>query len=278
MDAQLSKRIKEISKEILMDFDAFCKEHHLEYHLSYGTLLGAVRHGGFIPWDDDVDVSMPREDYEKLYNLWKSDPKNTDFSCCKTQKGNCIYFPMTLIRHNNTTCVYEHSKDFDICHGMKIDVDFLDGVPSSRILQIKQKFFARLYGLFVTQRVPNLASKLVRFIAWSLLKIIRSNKMRDKIWMYSEKQMKKYHFKDCDYVRYMGSPISKREWYDDVVYFDFEGYKMPVPIGYDIILRREYGDYMQYPPVDKRKPITKVVFYDLNNSYKKYKGKYYCEK
>jgi lipopolysaccharide cholinephosphotransferase len=85
--------------------------------------------------------------------------------------------------------------------------------------------------------------------------------MRDKIWMYSEKQMKKYHFKNCDYVRYMGSPISKREWYDDVVYFDFEGYKMPVPIGYDIILRREYGDYMQYPPVDKRKPITKVVFY-----------------
>ena len=264
--------------EILVYFQEFCDKHHLRFWLSYGTLIGALRHNGFVPWDDDIDVQMPREDYDKLYELWKLDADNTKFSCCKTTKGHCIHFPQTHIRHNGTTCIYEHSKDFDENQGMKIDVDFLDGVPNSKVLRLKQFFYARLFGLYTTQRVPNLASKGVKAIAKIMLMVVSAPVLRDKIWMYAEKQMKKYPFDKSDYVRYMGSKLARREWYDKTLYVDFEGHKMPIPCGYDYLLRDEYGDYMTPPPVDKRIPITKVVFYDLNKSYKAYKGIYYCVK
>lgn len=266
--------------DILVYFKEFCEKHDLTFYLSYGTMLGAVRHNGFIPWDDDIDVSMPREDYDKLYDLWEKHADKARFSCCKTTKGNCIYFPMTLIRDNTTTCIYEHSKHLDLCHGLKIDVEFLDGVPNSSFLRMKQVFFARMYALFSTQRVPNAVYKsgrsAIRIIAKTLLTIFRSAKVRDFIWMYSEKQIKKYDFSSSLYIRHLGLRLQKKEWYKDVIYMDFEGHKMPVPVGYDEILRSAYGDYMQLPPIEGRIPITKVVFYDLENGYKKYKGIHYC--
>lgn len=266
--------------EILVYFKEFCEEHNLTFYLSYGTMLGAVRHKGFIPWDDDIDVSMPREDYDKLYNLWELYADKSKFTCCKTTKGNCIYFPMTLIRHNNTTCIYEHSKNHDICQGLKIDVEFLDGVPDNQFLRQKQKFFARIYALFSTQRVPNAVTRsgrsIIRLIAKTLLSIFHSPEIRDRIWMYAEKQIKKYNFSDSKYIRHLGMELYKKEWFSTIIYMNFEGHQMPVPVGYDEILRAAYGDYMQLPSPGNRKPITKVVFYDLENGYKKYKGIHYC--
>lgn len=81
---------------------------------------------------------------------------------------------------------------------------------------------------------------------------------------------------DYKYVRYLATPIRKKELYQKAIYVDFEGYKMPIPIGYDEYLRDQYGDYMELPPEGKRKPITdNIIFYDLDQSYLKYKGKYY---
>lgn len=263
--------------EILVRFSEFCEKHNLRYHLSYGTCIGAVRHHGFIPWDDDVDVSMPRPDYDKLVQLWDKDPENSNFECCRTQKGSCIYFPMTLIRSNDTTCIYPFSVDMDINQGLKIDVEFLDGVPDGWFAQKKQAFFAGLFGLFTTQRVPHNGSRLKKYIAAVLLMLFNSNRIREKIYVYAEKQMSRYNYEDCDTVRYLLCHPQKKEWYQDVIYTDFEGYKMPIPVGYDAFLRDEYGDYMQFPPLEKRMPLTEVVFYDLENSYRNYKGMYYCK-
>ena len=90
----------------------------------------------------------------------------------------------------------------------------------------------------------------------------------------------KYDFDgDYEYVRYLSTDLRRKCLYDKAVYMDFEGYKMPVPVGYDEYLRDQYGDYTQLPPEDKRKPITdNLVFYDLDHSYLDYKGKYYCVK
>ena len=263
--------------EILVYFSEFCQKHQLKFYLAYGTLLGAIRHKGFIPWDDDVDVQMPREDFEKLYELWEKDTKNLLFTCCKTKKGNCIYFPEIIIRHNNTTCIYEHSIMSDGHHGLKLDVGFLDGVPENKILRFRQFIHTRLYGLFTAQRIPNAGSPIVKAIASILLNVIKSPKLRDIIWMYSEKRIKQYQYSECKYIRYLGTKVMLREWFDETLYVEFEGHQMPIPKGYHEILTNEYGDYMSLPPIEQRKPITQVVFYDLNHSYTEYKGVHYCK-
>lgn len=264
--------------DILVYFRDFCQEHNLRFCLSYGTCIGAVRHHGFIPWDDDIDVSMPRDDYDKLYDLWDKYADKSKFLCCKTDEKQSIGFPMILIRSVNTTCIYEHSKDKDICHGLKIDVEHLDGSPKSKFKVKVQTVYAAIYALFMAQRVPNQTNKTKKIIAKIFLILFSGHKIRYKILKYCERKIKRYKFSDCDYVRFLALRPIPRKWFDDVKYVDFEGYSMPIPIGYDEFLKDEYGDYMSYPPVEKRKPLTEVHFYDLDNGYEKYKGKYYCVK
>ena len=111
-----------------------------------------------------------------------------------------------------------------------------------------------------------------------MLFVFPTNKIRCFIGDYLEKQISKYKFEDCEYVRYLACALRPRKAFDKAVYVDFEGYPMPVPAGYDEFLRAEYGDYMKLPPVEKRIPETKCSFYDLDNSYLKYKGIEYLVK
>lgn len=266
--------------EILVYFSRFCEEHHLRYYLASGTCIGAVRHHGFIPWDDDVDVAMPREDYNKLCGLWEKYADKSKFVCCKSDMNQCQSFPMIVIRSVNTTCIYPHSKDMDICQGLKIDIEHLDGVPNNSFLRWRQKTLAKLLCFFRAQRVPNKSrySKFIKTTAKVLLFVFPTNKIRCFIGDYLEKQISKYKFEDCEYVRYLACALRPRKAFDKAVYVDFEGYPMPVPAGYDEFLRAEYGDYMKLPPVEKRIPETKCSFYDLDNSYLKYKGIEYLVK
>lgn len=262
--------------DILLYFKQFCEENNLRFYLSAGTLIGAVRHQGFIPWDDDLDVIMPREDYEKLYELW---PKKADVSkyvCLKSTRELCVKYPMTVIRSCDTTCIFDHSQDLDICQGMKIDVEVLDGVPANRFRARLHWLYALILALYRAQRVPNQAVKYKRVIARILLCLVPFEKARYRISEFCEKQIKKYRFEDCENVRYLSEPVLRREWFDKPDYLMFEGHKMPAPIGYDAYLRERYGDYMKLPPVEKRYPKTKnVVFCDLDNGYQMYKGKKY---
>lgn len=265
--------------DILVYFLNFCEEHKLRFYLSFGTCLGAVRHHGFIPWDDDVDVCMPRDDYDKLYDLWDKYADKSKFLCCQTDARQSVGFPMILIRSVDTTCIYPHSKDKDICHGLKIDVEPLDGSPKSKFKVKLQTVYAAIYALFMTQRAPNQTSKTKKIIAKIFLLLFQGHKFRYKIAKLFEKRVKQYKFTDCDNVRILAMKPVPRRWFDKVEYVDFEGYRMPIPADYDEYLRNEYGDYMTFPPLEERTRIlSKVVFYDLDNGYEKYKGKYYCVK
>ena len=184
---------------------------------------------------------------------------------------------MATIRSVNTTCIYNHSVNDDICQGLKIDVEFLDGVPDNRFSRAYNKACALLLALFSAQRVPERATKIKTYGAKLLLWLIRSPKLRWRLVSYCENRIKQCHFNDYTYVRYLACALRLREDFNDIVYMDFEGYRMPVPIGYDEMLRAAYDDYMQLPPEDKRRPATdNLVFYDLDHSYKDYRGKYYC--
>ena len=266
--------------EILVYFRDFCLEHDLHFVLSAGTSIGAIRHHGFIPWDDDVDVTMFREDYEKLIRIWNKEADTSRFVCSVTTKDVSSRFPMATIRSVNTTCIYDHSVNDDICQGLKIDVEYLDVVPKSKIGDKINRIFTLLMGLLNTERLPKRMSRVDRFIAKTAYFIFPTHRIR---WWAA--QLCKKVVTRCnpggpnDRVRYSGgashliSDLAEAKW------VDFEGYQMPVPIGYDRILTKGFGNYMEFPPEDKRVPETcNIVFYDLDHSYKDYKGKYYCVK
>lgn len=266
--------------DILVYFRDFCKSHNLKFYLAGGTRLGAIRHHGFIPWDDDVDVQMFRKDYDKLIELWNKEADTSRFVCQVTTDKTCSRFPMATIRSVNTTCIFDHSVNDDICQGMKVDVEFLDVVPKGEYKIQMHLFYCRLRALYAAQRVPRRASLIKKIVSWALLTAVPSHKLQWKISNWCEKQIKKYNpGDDSDIISYSMVANYKQTWFKDTKWVDFEGYKMPVPVGYDEILKAQYGDYMQLPPEDKRKPVTdNVIFYDLNHSYLDYKGKYYCVK
>ena len=265
--------------DILVYFRDFCDSHGLRFFLAGGTCLGAVRHNGFIPWDDDVDVQMPREDYEKLIRIWNKEADTSKYICDVTTEDYCSKFPMAVIRSVDTTCIYDHSVNSDICQGLKIDVEFLDGVPESKYERKFNYYCSYILALFRGQRIPARATKTKKMVSAFLLNFFPTNHLRWAVSCWCENRIMKYKFKEHKYVRYLFCSLQERKVFDDVVYFDFEGYKMPIPKGYDSYLKSAYHDYMQLPPIDKRKPATdNLFFYDLNYGYKKYKGIYYCVK
>lgn len=265
--------------EILVYFRDFCDSHNLRFYISAGTCIGVIRHKGFIPWDEDLDVIMPREDYEKLPMLWDKYADKTRFTCCRSTKDKCVSFPMTVIRSEDTTCIFDHSVSYDIPQGLKIDVEFYDSVPSNKYIASINKFLAAVMALYRTQRIPRQTSVPRKILAGLLLGLVPFNGLRWKISCMCEKQITKYNIYDTEYVRYIATAPYKRAWFEKAVYKDFEGYQMPIPCGFHEMLTLRYGDYMQLPPKEARYPKSdNIAFYDLDNSYKLYKGKEYCVK
>ena len=259
---------------LLNVFDEFCKENKLRYYLTYGTCLGAVRHKGFIPWDDDLDVTMPRDDFERLFQLWNN--VDNRYQLLRPTKNVLTGVHIGQLRDSETTCIYDYAKDYDICQGIKIDITPLDGCPDNKLLQIKQGFFCRVYGLMSAQRVPNHGSKKIKMLAKWVLFFIRSRNLRFLIFHYAEQQVKKYKFVDFDKIRCAYNLILDKKIFGEPLYVEFEGKLRPVPQEYDKYLRIHYGNYMDFPPEEKRKPETKVFFLDLNSPHAKYKGNKYC--
>ena len=282
MDLHEIKLVQAKSLEIFLYFKQFCEKHNLTYFLCGGACIGAIRHKGFIPWDDDIDMLMFRDDYEKLGSLWEQYADTDRYSYSRSNEKASQHRTDTAIQDNHTTFINYHSRNADINHGLAIEIIPLDGCPKSVVKQYKQIFFAMIYSLFSAQRLPDRQGRLLRTISKFLLRIIKSPRKRYKIWSYAEKQMIKYNIEDCDYIKELvcGFRSMKRklpkELFKEVVYVEYEGHKVPVPIGYDTYLKMIFGDYMAYPPESERKPKHHTVYINLDEGYKNFKGKHYC--
>ncbi len=162
-----------------------------------------------------------------------------------------------------------------------LDVLPLDGCPSSRIKRKIQKFWALIYSLYLAQLIPENHGQLITFLGGVLLNIIPFQKTRYNIWKFAEKQMSKYKIENCDKItelcagpHYMKNEYPK-EAFKSAIYKEFEGHLLPLPIGYHEYLSIAFGDYMIPPQKEKQVAHHDVKFFDLNNSYKKYRGIYY---
>lgn len=270
------------SLEMLLYFKKFCDENNLLFYFCGGCCIGSLRHQGFIPWDDDIDVFMPRDDYERLHKLWNEKADTKKYSCLHPSKEMYSGNIFTTIVDNDTTLIKPYQTELDIPLGVNMDIFPLDGCPSSRFKRKMQMFWSLIYSLYLAQVVPQKHGGVVEFGSKVLLKLVPSKNLRYKIWKFAEKHMTKYKIEDCDYITELcaGPGYMKNEYpkkaFESCVYKKFEGYDMPVPVGYDDYLKIAFGDYMTMPPKEKQVASHDVVILDLNKSYKEYKGKYYC--
>lgn len=268
--------------EILIDVKEFCQKYDIKFFLIGGSCIGALRHNGFIPWDDDIDIMMLRDEYEKFHILWEKYGDHKKYSLCRTSKEKNYHQPSSTFKDNNSTFINQHSKNEDINHGIYIDIGPLDYRPNSKIKRFIQAIFAMSFSLFNAQRLPNSQGKFLRVLTKIILTLIPFKNIRYYIWKYCEKQMTKYKLDECKYVSeiIIGPKALKRllpkEWFIETKLVKFEGYDMPIPDGAEQWMTMAFGNYMEYPPIEERKPKHRIVLIDTENSYKKYKGKYYC--
>ena len=267
--------------EMLLYFQKICEENDLTFYLCGGCLIGALRHKGFVPWDDDIDVFMPRPDYERLKKVWMKHADTKHYSYCRTDDKHNYHDCGASIRDNETTFINRHSINEDICHGLALEIMPIDGCPSMLHSRVWQLLNAMTFSLFNAQRLPDNKGKAIRTLTGIVYKLVPSKKVRYHIWKNAEREMTKYSFDDCRVVtELVGSikgmliPHPKRD-FAKVVYKEFEGHKIPVMYGYERYLRKIWGDYMQLPPVEARVAKHDAVHIDLNTSYKAYEGIYY---
>ena len=256
---------------MLLVFKEFCDAHNLRFYLCGGGLIGAIRHKGFIPWDDDLDIFMPRPDYEKLAQLW---PLYGDkrYTYCRTTRDKIYHDAGASIRDEETTFINRHSVNEDICHGLALEIMPIDGCPKGPVKRFFQLMWAMTFALFNAQRLPDNKGKLYRMLAGCIYKVISKPSWRYHIWHFAEKQMSQYDFETSDEVTELIGSLKgmklrhPRQDFDHVIYKEFEGYQIPVMAGYERYLRLIWGDYMQLPPVEQRVAKHDAVYIDMDSS------------
>lgn len=249
--------LKAIELNILKVFDAFCKEHGIRYFLAYGTLLGAIRYGGFIPWDDDVDVLVPREDYEKLITLFKDSDRYRLFAF---EKDSRYTFPFAKLC-DMTTLKDEFGYSNEIELGVDIDIFPLDAFDSHlkkakkevRIIRRNMMFlgFSKLKKVESANPIKYLAKAFI--VAFS--KTVGSHYFVRKIQKISyKKEQKGEKYIGCKvWCVYGDRGIIPADAFASSVSVTFEDMTVPAPAGYDTYLTCLYGDYLPEPPKEKQK-------------------------
>lgn len=287
MDEKAESELRAIQKksmEILMVFQDFCEKHNLLFYFCGGCCIGAARHHGFIPWDDDIDVFMPRQDYETLAQLWPKEMAGTKYRFCRTTEREFTRYLMAAISDETTTFIKARQQDLDTSHGVRLDIIPLDGCPTSKWRRICQIGWALIRQIYINQEPLTSGGKLACCVSKLMLWLFPSWKLRYRIAMFAEKRMTRYPFGASDKVTELCARFAPmlREYplsaFVRATYLPFEDGKMPVPVGYDTYLTMAFGDYMQLPPEDAQIPKHETVLIDLEHSYKIYKGTFYCKK
>ena len=267
MDKNLRK-LQLCELEILKKFVKLCEENNLTYYISGGTFLGAVRHKGFIPWDDDVDVAMPREDYEKFLKLAK---KSSSFTIKNFKYNDDYHLYHTRLTDDSIKVVSKSASVAQVWDAW-IDVFPIDGLPNNFIIRqffklgllekkllLKFSCFNEMVDLTAKR---NLIKKIFIFIGKHVN--VQKYMNASKRFTLLDKKLKKYsNSKSKYYMNFMGayefnSIMRKDVYYQDGAYYDFEGLKLFGPKNYDAYLTKIYGDYMTIPK-NKNKHNTEIV-------------------
>ena len=261
------QEIKEVELQLLRRFHNFCVENNIRYFISHGTLLGALRYQAFIPWDDDLDVLVPREDYDRLLSIY---PDDEQFKLFAPEKDSSYYYPYAKFCDMSTR---KDESDYNngVELGIDIDVfplDYWDDDLEKAKLEVKKQrrniFFLGLAKL----KKPDSLHPFKRFVKGLAMKVV---KLYGSAY-YVEQIMKGANKPEQKGSRYLGSKvwnlygerdIIPAEAFSEAIELEFEGQKFFAPVGYDVFMSSLYGDYMPEPPVEKRKTHHSFKAYRL---------------
>lgn len=252
--------LKSIELDIMKKFHTFCVEHKIKYYLCFGTLIGAIRHQGFIPWDDDIDVYMPREDYDKFCNLFPKYQASLNLAIVNHTTKPYLGRVMSKVIDTRTDLKeLEYYGDDNI--GVFIDLFPLDGIPSNKFHRLcrifKSKIFSKTIYTKKELKKKGIIEKLFLYFSkpWTELQLL------DQMSNF----MTKYPYAKSKIVTcYAGIETCcwPKEYFGDGMLQKFEDSEFFIPCNYDAILKDCYGDYIQLPPEDARKPhhITNIYW------------------
>ena len=276
-DLTLLRQLQLLETEILCDVVKVCDENGISYTLSCGTLLGAVRHKGFIPWDDDIDVEIPINDYRRFLELAQEALGDKYFvqNYMTEPNWNMAY---TRIRRNNTTMMDPYHSSYRIHHGVWIDIFPLVPVNKGFGLSLKKKWLSLSNFVQIGQKVESHEAEFKKMLGPVGMFMVRTfSKLPIKTRQRIQGRMLNKVFnakpEKCEFRTYVWGNITKvlpKEIYEGgYIEVPFEGNSFKAPNDYKKYLEIIYGDYMTPPPEDQRRGHGNIII-DLENSYEKY--------
>ncbi len=271
------KKLWAVELDLLAEFIRVCKKYDLKYYALGGTLLGAVRHKGFIPWDDDIDVIMPRDDYDKLISI--SDKVfNWPYFLSSPLSEYSFWRGHLQLRNSSTTAVTKFDEKLNNNKGIFIDIMPLDTVPKSDIERNKHRKKIKNLSIWFRRKNKYINNKTffntVKYLITSLITL--KNDPADLFNRYNN-ELKKFKNLNTGYVAHAALSYNERgvwplEWFDAIDFLDFEFIKIQVPGKYNLILNKYFGtDFMQIP---KRFPPSShgTLFFNTDEPFtNKYK-------
>ena len=249
------QELREIQIQILDIVTSFCEQHNIQYWLDSGTLLGAIRHKGYIPWDDDIDIGMLREDFDKFMNLFNQYNSKYKFHCVENDADFFTAFGKVI----DTDTILQEG---DFILGINIDIFVYDNAPKRPLLQnimfLKRDIYDHLEMYFLGVGI-NKGNYICRFVKNGIYWILKPLKYFVHKGFFAKKisnNSKRYSTIETECVGNFTSvtkAVCSKEVFSSFIEGEFEGKMYKIPVGYDKWLSTFYGDYMQLPPIEKRK-------------------------
>jgi len=251
-----------VELELLCEVDRLCRECGVRYRIAAGTLLGAVRHGGFIPWDDDADVHFTRSEYE-LFRVACLEHLNTEKFYFQDQRATTGYrWGYGKLRRKDSLFLRNEQEQMQYEQGIFIDLFIDDYVPNNYILRCIHAFRCFLYRKAFWSVVGKNTAKGLEQVSYRILSKLNEKKLKVKYARFEKK-----HNKRTNWVRSLTFPTPTKDYgypaalWDDFSEIEFEGIKFMTFADIKAYLEFKYGDYLSLPPENKRKthPISKLI-------------------
>ncbi len=252
----MMKRAWAVEMDVLTEIDRICKEYGLIYYAAYGTMLGAVRHQGFIPWDDDIDIFMKRTDYQRLMSILPDELPEGFYNSSSYSDSKHMQ-PLSSVMNTESIITDESKKEkfYGCPYICGVDIFPLDYIPDDinefelfRNMCMIVYTVAKDYNVYNEEEREEYIKQVENLCK---IHIVRNGSEQNQLWLLFDKVAGMYKETECKELTYLPTNICynkdykfEKEWFSDVKIMPFENIDIPVPVGFDEILEFVYGDYM----------------------------------